>query len=141
MKLNPKKCSFEMEDGKILGCIVTSEGIRANPEKTKVVMDMPSPSSLKQMHSLSGNLAKAAERAIPCPDTLKKCTNKKDFRWTKAVEDAFQAMKKLIGELPNVLWAHKTMLKTSNEETPFNLAYGTEVVIPAKVGMPTRRIA
>ncbi|GKD80154.1 hypothetical protein Tco_1342775, partial [Tanacetum coccineum] len=57
MKLNPKKCSFEMEDGKILGCIVTSEGIRANPEKTKVVMDMPSPSSLKQMHSLSGNLA------------------------------------------------------------------------------------
>ncbi|GKC97368.1 reverse transcriptase domain-containing protein [Tanacetum coccineum] len=47
MKLNPKKCSFGMEEGKFLGYIVTSEGIRANPEKAKVVMDMPSPKTLK----------------------------------------------------------------------------------------------
>ncbi|GJU08381.1 reverse transcriptase domain-containing protein [Tanacetum coccineum] len=53
MKLNPKKCSFGMEEGKFLGYIVTSEGIRANPEKTKAVMNMPSPSSLKQMQRLS----------------------------------------------------------------------------------------
>ncbi|GJR75169.1 reverse transcriptase domain-containing protein [Tanacetum coccineum] len=37
MKLNPKKYSFEMEEGKFLGYIVTSEGIRANPEKAKAV--------------------------------------------------------------------------------------------------------
>ncbi|GJX15903.1 hypothetical protein Tco_0216735 [Tanacetum coccineum] len=37
MKLNPKKCSFGMEEGKFLGYIVTSEGIRANPEKAKAV--------------------------------------------------------------------------------------------------------
>ncbi|GJS18944.1 reverse transcriptase domain-containing protein [Tanacetum coccineum] len=30
MKLNPKKCSFGMEEGKFLGYIVTLEGIRAN---------------------------------------------------------------------------------------------------------------
>ncbi|GJW36855.1 reverse transcriptase domain-containing protein [Tanacetum coccineum] len=69
MKLNPKKCSFEMEEGKLLGYIVTFEGIRANPEKIKDVIDMPSPSSLKQMQSLSGKLAALnrflAERAIP----------------------------------------------------------------------------
>ncbi|GKE21334.1 reverse transcriptase domain-containing protein, partial [Tanacetum coccineum] len=41
MKLNPKKCSFRMEEGKFLGYIVTSEVIRANLEKTKVVMSMP----------------------------------------------------------------------------------------------------
>ncbi|GKB97629.1 hypothetical protein Tco_0983766, partial [Tanacetum coccineum] len=28
---------------------------------------------------------------------------------------------------------------TSNGETPFSLAYGTEAVIPAKIGIPTRR--
>ncbi|GJY66160.1 reverse transcriptase domain-containing protein [Tanacetum coccineum] len=44
-----------------------------------------------------------------------------------------------VEELPNVLWAHRTMLKTSNGETPFSLAYGTEAVIPAEIGMPTRR--
>ncbi|GJS38565.1 hypothetical protein Tco_0563608 [Tanacetum coccineum] len=43
MKLNPKKFSFGMEEGKFLGYIVTSERIRAYPEKTKVVMNMPSP--------------------------------------------------------------------------------------------------
>ncbi|GKF09819.1 reverse transcriptase domain-containing protein, partial [Tanacetum coccineum] len=53
MKLNPKKCSFGMKEGKILRYIVTSEGIRANPKKTKAVMSMPSPSNLKQMQSLS----------------------------------------------------------------------------------------
>ncbi|GJZ98864.1 reverse transcriptase domain-containing protein [Tanacetum coccineum] len=93
MKLNPKKCSFGMEEGKFLGYIVTSEGIRANPEKAKAVMDMPSPKTLKQMQSLSGKLAslnhflsKSAERSLPFLDTLKKCTNKKDFRWTEAAE-------------------------------------------------------
>nr|GEX54902.1 endoglucanase 2-like [Tanacetum cinerariifolium] len=35
MKLNPKKCSFGVEEGKFLGYMVTSEGIRANPKKTK----------------------------------------------------------------------------------------------------------
>ncbi|GJS00609.1 reverse transcriptase domain-containing protein [Tanacetum coccineum] len=33
-------------------------------------------------------------------------------------------------ELSHVLWAHSTMIKTSNEDTPFSLTYGTEAVIP-----------
>ncbi|GKA52420.1 hypothetical protein Tco_0745735 [Tanacetum coccineum] len=31
------------------------------------------------------------------------------------------------------------MLKTSNGETPFSLTYGSEVVIPTEIGMPTYR--
>nr|GEW03502.1 reverse transcriptase domain-containing protein [Tanacetum cinerariifolium] len=42
-----------------------------------------------------------------------------------------------VDELPNILWAHRTMLKTSNGETPFSLTYGSEAVIPAEIGMPT----
>ncbi|GJY22656.1 reverse transcriptase domain-containing protein [Tanacetum coccineum] len=42
-----------------------------------------------------------------------------------------------IEELSHVLWSHRTMIKSSNEETPFLLTYGTEAVIPAKIGMPT----
>ncbi|GJR34316.1 reverse transcriptase domain-containing protein [Tanacetum coccineum] len=38
-------------------------------------------------------------------------------------------------EVPNVLWAHRTMKKTSNGETTFSLTYGTEAVIPAEIGM------
>ncbi|GJU67086.1 reverse transcriptase domain-containing protein [Tanacetum coccineum] len=107
MKLNLKKCSFGIEEGKFLGYIVTSEGIRANPEKAKAIVNMPSPTNLKQMQRLSSKLAalnrfisKAAEKALPCLYTLKRCTNKKDFHWTTEAEEAFQEMKKLIAELP-----------------------------------------
>ncbi|GJR73866.1 reverse transcriptase domain-containing protein [Tanacetum coccineum] len=46
-----------------------------------------------------------------------------------------------IGELSHVLWAHRTMIKSSNGETPFSLTYGTEAVIPAEIGMPTLQTA
>ncbi|GJY92100.1 reverse transcriptase domain-containing protein [Tanacetum coccineum] len=46
-----------------------------------------------------------------------------------------------IKEFPHVLWAHRTMIKLSNGDTPFSLTYGTEAVIPAEIGMPTIRTA
>ncbi|GJV67139.1 reverse transcriptase domain-containing protein [Tanacetum coccineum] len=44
-------------------------------------------------------------------------------------------------ELPHVLWTHRTMIKSSNGDTPFSLTYGTEAVIPTEIGMPTLRTA
>nr|GEX69708.1 reverse transcriptase domain-containing protein [Tanacetum cinerariifolium] len=44
-----------------------------------------------------------------------------------------------IEEIACVLWAHRTMIKSSNRDTPFSLTYETEAVIPAKIGMPTLR--
>ncbi|GJX47771.1 reverse transcriptase domain-containing protein [Tanacetum coccineum] len=44
-----------------------------------------------------------------------------------------------IGELSHVIWSHRTMIKSSNGETPFSLTCGTEAVIPAEIGMPTLR--
>ncbi|GJX65564.1 reverse transcriptase domain-containing protein [Tanacetum coccineum] len=44
-------------------------------------------------------------------------------------------------ELSHVLWAHSTMIKSSNGDTPFSLTYGTEAVIPAEISMPTLRTA
>ncbi|GJU54404.1 reverse transcriptase domain-containing protein [Tanacetum coccineum] len=47
--------------------------------------------------------------------------------------------KNWVEELPHVLWAHRTMIKSSHDDTPFSLTYGTEAVIPAEIGMPTYR--
>nr|GEU47348.1 hypothetical protein [Tanacetum cinerariifolium] len=114
MKLNPKKCSFDMEEGKFFRHIVTLEGIMANPEKTKAVIDMPSPRILKQMQSLSGKVAalnrflsKSTEQSLHSLDTLNKCTNKKDFRWTEAAEAAFLEMKKLVSKLSTLTTTKK----------------------------------
>ncbi|GJS23245.1 putative ribonuclease H-like domain-containing protein [Tanacetum coccineum] len=49
--------------------------------------------------------------------------------------------KNRIEELPCVLWAHRTMIKSSYGDTPFSLTYGTEAVILAEIGMPTYRTA
>ncbi|GKA65691.1 reverse transcriptase domain-containing protein [Tanacetum coccineum] len=46
-----------------------------------------------------------------------------------------------VEEVPHVLWAHHTMIKTSNRDTPFSLTYGTEAVIPVEIGMPSLRCA
>ena len=42
-------------------------------------------------------------------------------------------------ELPNVLWAYRTTMRTPTGETPFNLTYGTEAVIPVEVGLTSLR--
>ena len=40
-----------------------------------------------------------------------------------------------LDELPGVLWAYRTTIRTPTGETPFKLAYGSESVIPAEVHM------
>nr|GEW88681.1 reverse transcriptase domain-containing protein [Tanacetum cinerariifolium] len=49
--------------------------------------------------------------------------------------------KNWVEELPYVLWAHLTMIKSSHGDTPFSLTYGTEAVISTEIGMPTYRTA
>ena len=43
-------------------------------------------------------------------------------------------------ELPSILWAYKTTAGTPTGETPFRLAYGSEPVIPAEVGLTSYRV-
>ncbi|GKA69602.1 reverse transcriptase domain-containing protein, partial [Tanacetum coccineum] len=49
--------------------------------------------------------------------------------------------KNWVEEISHVLWAHRTMIKSSNGEAPFLLTYGTEAVILVEIGMPTIRTA
>ena len=43
-------------------------------------------------------------------------------------------------ELPGVLWAYRTTVRTPIGETPFKLAYGSEAIIPAEVHMANHRV-
>ena len=49
MKLNPAKCAFGVSAGKFMGFIVNHRGIEANPDKIKALLDMPSPSGIKEV--------------------------------------------------------------------------------------------
>ena len=43
-------------------------------------------------------------------------------------------------ELPSILWAYRTTARTPTGETPFRLAYGSDAVIPAEVGLTSYRV-
>ncbi|GJT82053.1 reverse transcriptase domain-containing protein [Tanacetum coccineum] len=109
MKLNPKKCTFGMQEGMFLGYKVSTNGLRACPDKADTVLSLPSPRCIKDVQKLNGKLAslnrflsKSAEKSLPFFKTLKKCTKKSDFQWTQEAEAAFKQMKKLIAELPTL---------------------------------------
>ncbi|GJU74210.1 reverse transcriptase domain-containing protein [Tanacetum coccineum] len=107
MKLNPKECTFGVKEGMFLGYKVNSKGLKVCLDKVDVVLSLPSPKCLKDVHKLNGKLAslnrflaKLAEKSLPFFKTLKKCTKKSDFHWTTEAEEAFKQMKQLIAELP-----------------------------------------
>nr|GEU44855.1 reverse transcriptase domain-containing protein [Tanacetum cinerariifolium] len=113
MKLNPKKCSFELAEGVFLRYVITPEGIMPCPNKTAAVLQLPSPRTIKEVQSLNEKLAslnrflsKSAEKSLPLFQTLKKCIKNSDFHWSAETEQAFQQLKQHLSELP-LLVAHK----------------------------------
>ncbi|XP_076914180.1 uncharacterized protein LOC143573085 [Bidens hawaiensis] len=48
--------------------------------------------------------------------------------------------RKWVEELPSVIWAIRTTEKTSHGKTPYSLVFGSEAVIPAEIGVNTRRV-
>ncbi|GJY81917.1 reverse transcriptase domain-containing protein [Tanacetum coccineum] len=109
MKLNPKKCTFGVEEGMFLGCKVNTRGLKVCPDKVDAVLSLPSLKCLKDVQKLNGKLAslnkflaKSAEKSLPFFKTLKKCMKKNDFHWTTEAEEAFKQMKQLIAKLPMI---------------------------------------
>ena len=102
MKLNPAKCAFGVSAGKFLGFIVNHRGIEANPYKIKVVLDMPSPSGIKEAQRLTGRIAalsrfvsRASDKCQPFFQVLKKA-----FQWDAKCEEAFTALKTYLSSPP-----------------------------------------
>ena len=102
MKLNPAKCAFGVSAKNFLGFIVNHRGIEANPDKIKVVLDMPSPSGIKEVQRLTGRIAalsrlisRASDKCQPFFQVLKK-----SFQWDTKCEEAFSALKAYLSPPP-----------------------------------------
>jgi hypothetical protein len=54
IRLNPHKCVFCVESSRLLGFIVSRQGIRVDPLKVEVILNFPPPSTLRQLQSLQG---------------------------------------------------------------------------------------
>jgi hypothetical protein len=54
MTVKPKKCNFACGEIKYLGHLITADGIRVNPEKTRAITEMPWPDTPDKMASFLG---------------------------------------------------------------------------------------
>ena len=43
LRLNPAKCTFGVKSRKLLGFVVSQKGIEVDPDKVKVILEMPEP--------------------------------------------------------------------------------------------------
>jgi hypothetical protein len=85
MMLNPKKCVFGISSGKLLGYMVSSWEIGANPKKVEAIKKLQPPRTRKEIQKLVGMMAalsrfisKLGERGMPFYKLLRKAD---DFQW------------------------------------------------------------
>jgi len=86
--------------------MLTQHGIEANPEKCKAIIEMRSPTTIREVQHLKGRLTaishflpKLAEQTQPIVQLLKKSTR---FMWTDDCEQIFQKLKTTL-TLPPIL--------------------------------------
>ena len=101
---NLEKCTFAAPEIPVLGCFISKQGVRADPNKVKAINDWPTPKSQSDvrkwlgianyLHRFSKNFA---ELAVPLTDLLRKDV---PFEWTPACDRAFQAIKRSLTEAP-----------------------------------------
>jgi hypothetical protein len=104
IQLNPHKCIFCVESGRILGFIVSTHGISMDPLKVEAILNLPPPSTLLQFQSLQGKNF-FLHRFIPNFDELTKGFTRilkkgQDFVWDDIANKAFEALKLALTHTP-----------------------------------------
>ena len=97
LQLQPGKCVFAQPRVEYLGYVVSREGIRASPAKTKAVQGYPIPTNVKEVRSFLGLatfyrrlVPKFAQMAKPLTELLRKDAQ---FRWNEPQQSAFANLK------------------------------------------------
>jgi hypothetical protein len=107
ISLNPKKSVFAVEQGKLLGFIVSKYGMIIDPERTQAISNLPPPSSKKAMQSFLGKI-NFVRRFVPSfSEMVRPLQNliKKDvlYRWGPQESQDFDSIRKSIIEAPSLM--------------------------------------
>ncbi len=99
--LNPEKCVFMVRQGKILGHIVSKNGISTDFEKIRVIVELPRPRNAKQVQGFMGHcgyyrrfIYMYAIIAKPLYALITK------FEWVEECEESFHKLKAYLISAP-----------------------------------------
>lgn len=102
--LNLDKCKFCQTELKYLGHVVSSAGLKTDPDKVQAIMSYPAPRTVKQLRRFLGLCSwyrkycpNFAEVVSPLTDLLKKKT---PWTWLQHQEDAFSELKRRLMSAP-----------------------------------------
>ncbi|GJT00190.1 reverse transcriptase domain-containing protein [Tanacetum coccineum] len=104
MKLNPKKCTFGATEGMFLGYLIEPDGIKPCPEKTKAVIQLPSPRTMKKSIFKMGRYFQAHPIAVITDQPIKQVISKPD------ASGRLQKWSVLLGE-HNISYRPRTAVK------------------------------
>jgi ribonuclease HI len=104
ISLNPKKCLFGLEEGKLLGHIMSKDGIRIDPSRIEAILKVEHPRNLKELQFFIGQI-NFLRRFIPnLAELLRNITNmlKKDIKikWDSESRQSFEQVKRALIEVP-----------------------------------------
>jgi hypothetical protein len=104
ISLNLKKCIFFSPFGVLLGHIMCKKGLLVDPSKIYIIVNLPPPTSVKQLHTTLGHdgyyrkLIKGyAKITTPMEDILKKYCQ---FHWTEECQQSFDTLKQKMVTVP-----------------------------------------
>jgi len=100
LKLKPEKCALLQKSVSFLGHIISDEGIIADPDEIRAVMEWPQPTSVKDIRAFLGFgsyyrrfVKDFADIAAPLHANTRKNNG---FQWSSVAEKAFQMLKKAL---------------------------------------------
>jgi len=102
--LNFEKCHFMVEQGIVLGHIISSKGIKLDLAKISVISQLPYPSSMREVRSFLGHagfyrhfIQDFSKKALPLSKLLQKDV---DFIFDEGCKKSFDCLKKTFTATP-----------------------------------------
>eukprot|EP00253_Pinus_taeda_P020958 PITA_20958 len=104
ISLNPKKSLFGLEEGKLLGHIISKDGVRIDPDRIQAILQVPHPRNIKELQAFLGKI-NFLRRFIPNLAEMIRLLNnmlKKDakVKWTVEAKQAFEEIKIALTKTP-----------------------------------------
>jgi hypothetical protein len=106
ISLNPKKSVFFVEEGKLLGHIVSKEGIRIDPDRIKAIRQLSLPVNRDGVRSFFGQVnflrAFVPDFAELTRELIKMMSEREAFKWNNDGKRAFEEIKESIALVPTL---------------------------------------
>jgi len=104
LSLNPKKSLFAMKEGKLLGHIVSAEGVRIDPSKVEALQTLSLPKSKKEVQAFLGKINFLRRFVSNFVELVKHITamlrKGNEVKWTTEPRESFVQIKRALTEAP-----------------------------------------